>query len=29
LVKEGSKDLYVLSRIPEVMAKARSLVEES
>ena len=29
LVKEGSKDLYVLSRIPEVMAKARSIAGES
>jgi len=29
LVKEGSKDLYVLSRVPEVMTEARSLVGES
>ena len=29
LVKEGSKDLYVLSRVPEVMTKARSLIGES
>ena len=29
LLKEGSKDLYVLSRVPEVMMEARSLLGES
>ena len=29
LVKEGSKDLYVLNRIPEIIAKARSLAGDT
>ena len=29
LVKEGSKGLYVLSRVPEVMTEASSLIGES
>ncbi len=28
-VKEGSNDLYALSRVPEVMATARTLIEEN